>query len=492
LKVLLVYPEFPDTFWSLKYAIRFISKKSAYPPLGLLTVAAMLPQNWHKKLIDMNVKRLKNSHIKWADIVFIGAMSLQYEPAKRVVQRCKKAGVRVVAGGPLFTALPDKFEDIDYLVLDEAEVTLPKFLDHFSRGNPERIYTSKERPGLERTPLPLWELIDKKQYSSMNIQYSRGCPFNCEFCEITVLYGHKPRLKSAKQVVAELESLYTAGWRGSVFFVDDNFIGNKEVLKNDVLPAMIKWSEEKSYPFTFHTEASINMADDERLIDMMVSAGFDTVFIGIETPNQESLTECGKHQNKNRDLLSCVDFIQRHGLQVQGGFILGFDSDPDTIFDTLIKFIQSSGIVVAMVGLLNAPRGTRLFQRLCNENRITSDITGNNTDFSMNFIPRMDFNKLTEGYRKVVNTIYSPKNYYKRVKDFLSKDAGIKHCGAIEANGVTAFIKSIFKLGILGKERRYYWKLVLSTLFNKPSLVPAAVTFAICGYHFRKIYGLRL
>lgn len=491
MKVLLVYPEFPDTFWSLKYAIRFISKKSAYPPLGLLTVAAMLPANWYKKLIDMNVQRLDDSHLKWANLVFISAISLQYESVKRIVQRCKKAGVRIVAGGPLFTAWPEKFDDIDYLVLNEAEVTLPQFLKCFLQGNPGHIYTSQERPELDKTPLPLWELIDIKNYSSMNIQYSRGCPFNCEFCEIIVLYGHKPRLKSVKQVITELDSLYSIGWRGSVFFVDDNFIGNKEVLKKDILPAMIEWSKVKSHPFAFHTEASINITDDDELMSMMVEAGFDTVFIGIETPCNDSLSECSKHQNQNRNLLNCIDNIQRHGLQVQGGFILGFDSDPDNIFDILIRFIQNSGIVVAMVGLLNAPRGTKLFQRLNNENRITSDVTGNNTDFSMNFIPRMDFNKLAEGYKKVVNTIYDPKNYYRRVTDFINKSAcNNKHCGAIEANGITAFLKSIYKLGIVGKERRLYWKLVLGTLFKRPSLVPTAVTFAICGYHFRKIYKI--
>ncbi len=491
MKILLVYPEFPDTFWSLKYAIRFIRKKSAYPPLGLLTVAAMLPQNWQKKLIDMNVQSLKDSHINWANLVFISAMSLQHESVKRIVQRCKNAGVRIVAGGPLFTAWPEKFDDIDYLVLNEAEITLPSFLNDFMQGNPNSVYTSDEHPDLDATPLPLWELIDLKKYSSMNIQYSRGCPFDCEFCEIIVLYGHKPRLKSAIQVISELESLYFAGWRGSVFFVDDNFIGNKEALKKSILPAMIEWSKQKAHPFVFHTEASINIADDDELMQMMADAGFNMVFIGIETPCDESLTECSKHQNQNRDLLSCIDNIQRHGLQVQGGFILGFDSDPDSIFDILIRFIQKSGIVVAMVGLLNAPRGTRLFKRLQNEHRITSDITGNNTDFSMNFIPRMNFNKLIDGYRKVVNTIYSPKYYYSRIKDFLNKDTvSNKRCGAIEASGVIAFIKSIFKLGILGKERRWYWKLILGTLFKRPSQVPAAVTFAICGYHFRKIYKI--
>lgn len=491
MKVLLLYPPFPDTFWSLKYAIRFLFKKSAYPPLGLLTVASMLPAEWQIRLIDMNTQKLLDKHIKWADMVFISAMSLQYEAVQKLVLRCEKAGVHTVAGGPLFTACPEKFNKIDHLVLGEAEITLPLFLNDFLKGSAMHMYTSEEKPDLSITPIPNWKLAHMKKYASMNIQYSRGCPFDCEFCEITVLYGRKPRLKSAVQVVAELDSLYSSGWRGSVFFVDDNFIGNKNRLKEDVLPAIIDWSQKYAYPFVFHTEASINIADDEELMDMMVKAGFDMVFIGIETPCQDSLTECGKHQNQNRDLIASIDKIQKKGIQVQGGFILGFDSDPESIFETVTQFIQQSGIVVAMVGLLNAPRGTKLFRRLKNENRIISDMSGNNTDFTTNFKTRMDLDRLSDGYRAVISTIYAPKNYYDRIIEYLNKtDKKQNHSSQVDMSGIAALIRSIFKLGIFGKERRYYWKLIFRTMLRKPSQIPQALSFAICGYHFRKIYKL--
>ena len=491
MKVLFLYPPFPDTFWSLKYAIRFLFKKSAYPPLGLLTVASMLPSTWQVKLIDMNTQRLFDKHLKWANLVFISAMSLQFEAISKIVTRCKKAGAHIVAGGPLFTAWPEKFDDIDYLVLDEAEITLPLFIEDFHKGSAKHMYTSNDKPDLSLTPVPRWDLVNMKQYSSMNIQYSRGCPFDCEFCEITVLYGRIPRLKSAQQIVTELDSLYTHGWRGNVFFVDDNFIGNKKILKEQVLPAIIEWSHIHDRPFTFHTEASINMADDEELMDLMVKAGFDMVFIGIETPCQDSLAECGKRQNQNRDLISCIDRIQKKGLQVQGGFILGFDNDPESIFDMVTRFIQQSGIVVAMVGLLNAPRGTKLYNRLNTENRILSDMSGNNTDYSTNFETKMDFCKLTDGYKAVVNKIYAPDNYYSRIQAYLNKTNGIhKVRSQVDMAGIAAFIRSIFQLGIFGKERRCYWKLVWHTLLHTPSQISQAVSFAICGYHFRKIYKI--
>ncbi len=492
MKILLIYPKFPDTFWSFKYALKFISKKASFPPLGLLTVAAMLPETDEKKLIDMNVDKLHESHLKWADFVFISAMSLQDESVRSIIARCKKVGVKIVAGGPLFTAWYDKFNDVDFLVLNEAEITLPLFLDDLKKGNPKHIYTSDKFPDIKTTPKPLWNLISIKKYSSMNIQYSRGCPFNCEFCDIIVLYGHTPRLKNAEQIIDELQSLYDIGWKGSVFFVDDNFIGNREKLKKSVLPAIIDWSKKHEYPFTFQTEASINLSDDVYLMQLMVEAGFDMVFIGIETPNEASLSECNKYQNKNRNLLECINKIQGQGLQVQGGFILGFDNDPYTIFDTLISFIQESGIIIAMVGLLNAPRGTKLYQRLKKEQRITSEMSGSNTDFSMNFKPKMQYDKLLEGYRSVIDTIYSPKQYYKRVMQYLSTTNQV-HCGMgrkIDFRGVLAFIKSIFKLGIFGKERVWYWKLIFHTIIRNRQQLPSAVTYAIYGYHFRKIYKI--
>jgi len=339
MKILLVYPQYPDTFWSFKHALKFVSKKAAFPPLGLLTVAAMLPGEWEKKLVDMNVTRLTDDDIKWADYVFISAMVVQQNSVKEVITRCKGLNTRIVAGGPLFTTGYEDFDRVDHFVLGEAEVTLPLFLEDLEKGRARHVYASDTRPEISKTPIPLWSLINMKVYSSMNVQYSRGCPFNCEFCDIILLNGHKPRTKDREQLLAELEELYRRGWRDSVFIVDDNFIGNKKKLKLEILPAIIEWRKGKKYPFPLFTESSINLADDEELMKLMVAAGFNTVFIGIETPNEESLVECAKLQNQNRDLVASVKKIQNYGMEVQGGFIVGFDSDPPNIFKDQINFI---------------------------------------------------------------------------------------------------------------------------------------------------------
>jgi radical SAM superfamily enzyme YgiQ (UPF0313 family) len=489
MKILLVYPSYPKTYWSFYYALKFISKKASFPPLGLITIAAMLSPHWEKKLIDMNVAPLKDKDLLWADYVFISAMAIQADSTKRVIERCKKLGTKIVAGGPLFTCDKDKFDDVDHLILNEGELTLPEFIKDIENGSPKHIYTSDKWADIETTPTPLWKLIKKNKYATMNIQYSRGCPFNCDFCNITSLYGHLPRTKSREQLISELEALYNTGWRGGVFFVDDNFIGNKKKLKDDILPAIIKWMKERKQPFSFLTEASINLSDDIELMRLMVEAGFKTVFVGIETTNEDSLLECNKLQNKNRDLIKCVKKIQKSGLQVQGGFIVGFDNDNINVFDKLVSFIQESGIVAAMVGLLNAPKGTRLHKRLSDEGRLLNEISGDNTDFTMNFVPKMNYDTLIKGYKKIVDTIYSPKQYYKRIKVFLKEYSPSKfNINHFHISYITAFFRSIVRLGILGQERLYYWKLFLWTLFRKPRMFGVAVTLSIYGFHFRKVY----
>jgi len=489
MNILLVYPEYPDTFWSFSYALKFTSKKAAYPPLGLLTVAAMLPPEWDKRLVDMNVRKLKDKDLLWADHVFLSAMSIQKESVKAVLARCKEFGVTVVAGGPLFSNDYEEFGDVDHLVLNEAEITLRPFLNDLKEGRPKPLYVSVEKADVTKTPIPLWELINMRHYSSMNIQYSRGCPFDCEFCNITSLYGRVPRTKDSGQLIAELEKLYSLGWREGVFFVDDNFIGNRKKLKDTILPSLIRWMEERRRPFYFSTEASINLADDEDLMRMMARAEFITVFVGIETPNEESLIECAKAQNRNRDLIASVKKIQDFGLEVQAGFIVGFDRDPASIFEKMITFIQESGIVTAMVGLLNAPRGTRLYERLVTENRLLKTSTGDNTDLSMNFVPKMSYEKLITGYRQIIETIYSPKHYYTRVKRFMKDYRPVqKKVVQLRYSYWKAGLKSVFILGMLGKERFYYWRLVFWSLFRKPKLLPMAVTFSIYGFHFRKIF----
>ena len=493
MKILFVYPQYPDAFWSFKYALRFISKKAAFPPLGLLTVAAMLPEEWQKKLVDMNITTLTDEDIKWADYVFISAMIAQQESVKEVIARCGELHTKMVAGGPLFTTGYEQFNlgDVDHLVLGEAEDTLPLFLEDLQKGCAQHIYESSEHPEITKTPVPLWELIDMGKYASMNVQYSRGCPFNCEFCDIVILDGHRPRTKDKSQLIAEFEALYGQGWRSSIFIVDDNFIGNKRKLKEETLPAMVEWSQKRKYPFRFFTEASINLADDEELMQLMTKAGFDTVFVGIETTNEESLVECSKVQNVNRDLVASVKKMQNYGLEVQGGFIVGFDSDPVSIFKSQINFIQKSGIVTAMVGLLNAPPGTRLYHRLKKENRLLPYGSGDNTDGTMNFIPKMNQETLITGYKNVVKTIYSAKPYYERIKTFLEEYKPQKPRKAAEGKihfyEIKALIKSMWVLGVKEKGRRHYWGLFSSTLLRKPRLFPLFVTLTVYGFHFRKV-----
>jgi radical SAM superfamily enzyme YgiQ (UPF0313 family) len=489
MKILFVYPRYPDTFWSFRHALKFISKKANFPPLGLLTVAAMLPAEWEKRLVDLNIKALEDADIKWADFVFISAMVVQKDSAKEVIARCNKLNTSVVAGGPLFTTGYEEFEGIDHFVLGEGEVTLPRFLADLAEGQPRHIYTSDERPDISKTPVPLWSLIDMKNYSAMSLQYSRGCPFDCDFCDIIVLNGHKPRTKEKQQMVGELEALYRHGWRGSLFIVDDNFIGNRRKLKAETLPAMIEWSKKNKYPFTFFTETSIDLADDTELMDLMAEAGFNRVFIGIETPNEDSLMECHKLQNRNRDLAASVKKIQNHGFEVQGGFIIGFDSDPASIFRKQINFIQNTGIVTAMVGLLNAPKGTKLYQRLKKENRLLKDMSGDNMDFSINFVPKMKYETLVTGYKHVLDTIYSPRHYYERVVAFLKEYKPRKTAGLsqLRFSHIFSFIKTIWFLGITNKGRRYFWRLLISTLLRRPRHFALSIGLSVSGFHFRKV-----
>ncbi len=491
MRVLLVYPRYPETFWSFKYALRFINKKAAYPPLGLLTVAALLPGDWEKRLVDLNVRPLRDEDLAWADYVFISAMAVQRESAREVIARCKSLGVKVVAGGPLFTMEPEEFPEVDHLVLNEAEATLPQFLADLAAGRPQRVYTATSFPDLASAPVPLWDILNMKDYAVMSVQFSRGCPYDCEFCNITSLYGRKPRLKTTAQFLQELDALYARGWRGTVFIVDDNFIGNKKALKDEVLPALIAWMEARDHPFCFLTETSVNLADDEELLDLMRRAGFTHVFVGIETPEEQSLKECRKSPNVNRDLLAAVKKIQNYGLQVSAGFIVGFDSDTPSVFERQIRFIQQSGIVTAMVSLLNAPRGTRLFERLKRERRLLYRFTGNNTDLSLNFIPRMHPRRLLEGYKKVVTFIYSPGPYYERVLEFFKEFRPLKRkrLKMFRLCYLSALFKAMFYLGVLEKGRRHYWKLLLKTLWKYPRFLPEAVTFAIYGFHFRKLFS---
>jgi radical SAM superfamily enzyme YgiQ (UPF0313 family) len=491
MKILLLYPEYPDTFWSFKHALKFISKKAANPPLGLLTIAPLLPSEWEKKLIDMNVEKLSNKDILWADYVFIGAMSIQLNSALELIKKCKSFERKIVAGGPLFTEDYEKFEMVDHLVLNEAEITLPQFLSDLENGTPKQIYRTAEYADVTLSPIPDYSLIKKSKYSSISIQYSRGCPFNCDFCDITALLGHKSRIKTSAQIIGELENIYNRGWRENIFFVDDNFIGNKPILKKELLPDIIKWMNTHKNPFAFTTEASVNLSDDKELMGLMTKAGFATVFIGIETPQEAGLIECNKIQNKNRNLLESIKKVQQAGMEVHGGFIVGFDSDLPTIFKQQIEFIQKSGIVSAMIGLLNAPTKSRLYQKLIIEGRILNKMSGDNTDSSTNIIPKMNIADLKAGYFEVLRGIYNGKPFYERVRHFLSNfEPQVKNKTKMNFNKIMALVKSIFIIGIYDSNRKYYWHLFFWSLFKRPKLFPLAITYSIYGYHFKRVFKM--
>jgi radical SAM superfamily enzyme YgiQ (UPF0313 family) len=490
MKALLVYPAIPETFWNFKHILKFIHKKAAHVPLGLVTIGAMLPKTWDLKLVDMNVQPLADKLIRWADVVLIGAMVVQKESVRQVIEKCRSFGKKIIAGGPLFTSAAEDYPDVDHLVLNEAEITLPPFLEDFEKGCAKRVYTSQEKPDITTlTPAPRWDLIKMRHYACMSVQYSRGCPFDCEFCDIVNLNGRKPRVKTNQQMIGELEILYNRGWRGRVFIVDDNFIGNRTKVKS-FLRDLAPWQKARDYPFTLFTEASVNLAQDQELMKLMTDAGFDSVFLGLETPEENCLAECGKHQNISMDLLEAVKTIQRNGMEVMGGFIIGFDNDPPNIFERQIKFIQNSGVMKAMIGLLNAIPGTRLHQRLKDEGRLMEDCTGDNCDGSINFMPRMDLATLREGYQSVLDYIYSPKEYYQRVLNFLEEYKPMRR-KKISWLEIVAFFNSVIYLGILdkGMNKIYYWKLFIrAAIFHRRSF-GEAISYAIFGYHFRKLLG---
>jgi radical SAM superfamily enzyme YgiQ (UPF0313 family) len=448
-----------------------------------------LPKSWNRKLVDLNIESLHEPDLLWADYVMISAMSVQSKSVNEIIAKCKKSEKKIIAGGPLFTAEYESYPMVDHLILNEAEITLQPFLDDLIVGNPKRIYTSESFADVKETPIPDYSLLNTSDYASLSIQYTRGCPFNCDFCDITALFGKKVRAKTTEQIIAELNNLNKLGFDGSLFFVDDNFIGNRRVLKKDLLPAIINWMDENNHPFHFLTEASVNLADDEELMQMMVKAGFAKVFVGIETPDEASLAECSKTQNNNRDLIETIKKIQSFGMEVSAGFIVGFDNDTSTIFQRQIDFIQKSGIISAMVGLLNAPRKTRLYERLNKEGRILTDFDGDNTNFALNFIPKMNKDELLEGYQKILDGIYSCQPYFERVKKFLVDfEPKVKNQTKVNLQKIKALLRSIVILGVIDEGRKYFWKLFFWSLFKKPQVFSLAITYAVFGFHYRKVF----
>ncbi len=487
MKALLINPEFPDTYWSFRHALSFDGKRSAYPPLGLLTVAAMLPQSWEKRLVDMEVRRLKRSDIEWADIVLVTAMLVQKEALHRVVDNCKSLGKRVMVGGPYVSTSTETLPNADHIFIGEAETTLPQFFQDLERGEAKPIYRAAERPPLSLTPVPEFTLAELKRYAAMSVQYSRGCPFQCEFCDIIEIYGRVPRTKSNQQILAELDELKRLGWRGTVFVVDDNFIGNKRNVKK-LLPELAAWQERNDHPFSLLTEASVNLADDDSLLATMRTAGFHRVFLGIETPVEESLKEAQKSQNRG-NLLEAVKKIQSYGMEVMGGFIVGFDHDPADIFERQINFIRDSAIPLAMVGLLTALPDTQLWRRLKNEGRLLAESCGNNTSDSLNFIPKMDPAVLVEGYRSVLRTIYNSSEYYQRALECLRRVSGSapEPSSYSVVGGMMALSRIIIKLGVIDRERKEFWRFLRCSLTEHREQFAHSMRLAAMGYHFRKL-----
>jgi radical SAM superfamily enzyme YgiQ (UPF0313 family) len=491
MKILLIYPQYENTFWNLKKVLNLMGKKAAYPPLGLLTIASFLPEKWEKRLIDMNCEHLKDEHISGADYIMISSIVGQKKSTRKIVDRVHKLGKKIIAGGSLFTTGWKEFSDIDTIVLGEAEDIMSGLIRDIENKSLKKIYSKKSFPEIDKTPIPSWELVDLSYYNSICIQLSRGCPFNCEFCDVVHLNGRTPRVKNKEQILAELDSLYNIGWRAGVFFVDDNFIGNKILLKDKLLPAIAAWQKERKYPFTFSTQASINISDDKELMDLMIGAGFSTVFIGIETTDPEGLKECGKHHNRNRDILASVKTMQNAGFEVNAGFILGFDSDKITVFENQIDFIQKSGIIGAMVGLLNVSPKSRLHKRLKKEDRLIDSNRSKDQGSELNelnFIPKMKVETLLDGYDKVLTSIYSPQFYFARIRTFLREFRPKKlRASKISLYHLRGLFSSLWFLGIKESGRHYYWSLLFWSLFRRPGLLPYAIGLPLGLLHFRTL-----
>lgn len=484
MRVLLVEPRTPDTFWSFRNALPFVGKRASNPPLGLLTFAGLLPRAWELKVVDLNCRPLPAADVQWADYVLVSAMLAQRDSLLEVIATCRAAGKPMIGGGPLFTAEAADNPGVDHVVVGEAEETAAALVADLEAGRVRPLYEAPRYPDLSLTPLPRWDLIDLREYATMSVQSCRGCPFDCEFCDVVALNGHKPRYKTPERFLAELDALRERGWRGQTFLVDDNFVGDPRRCK-ELLRAMIGWRRATRARMTFLTEASVNMAEDPELLRLMVEAGFKKVFLGIETPSAESLQECHKTQNLRSDLPTAVRRIQHAGLEVMGGFIVGFDSDRPDIFQRQFEFIQSAGVVTAMVGMLQAIPRSRLYRRLAGEGRLLGDGGGDNTKATFNFVPKLDREYLLENYRLLMRRLYEPNAYYRRARTLLANHRSRGPRAHLSRSDLQALAKSLWWMGIRERGRRAYWRFLTTTLLQHPDRLGLAVTLAITGRHFR-------
>lgn len=490
MKALFISPEFPETFWTLRHAIKFLGLKAGSPPLALLTVAAMLPKDWDKKLVNLNVEPLTAEHLAWADIAFISAMEIQAQGADVVIRRCRAAGVKICAGGVHFSTAEAHFEPVDHLFIGEVEETLPVFLEDLAQGKALPQYRAPRFPELVRSPLPAWELLDNSKYAYMLVQVCRGCPHDCDFCHVIVLYGRLPRYKAPDQVLAELQGLYDRGWRGLLSFADDNFICHHGKAK-EILRALGRWQAAHGYPFIFQAQVSLEVVDDREVLPLMAQAGFAGLFLGIETPDPAALKECNKSQNLNRDLVAAVHTIQAYGIEVIGGFIVGFDSDSANVFSRQAAFIEEAAIPTAMVNLLAAPPGTRLWRRLDAEGRLLGDADGNTAmnDGCLNFIPKIGRELLLDGYKALLGQLFEPEPYYRRVLTFLSHYRPNPYLPTRPPTfrEIVGAVKIIFELGLKEPGRLDFWSFLVRLLRHHSELFPVGMNLAAMGFHFRII-----
>lgn len=487
--ILLVYPEIPDTYWSYRHAVRFAGKKALIPPLGLLTVAAMVPEGYECRLVDMNVEELTDEDLEWADMLMISAMIVQKPSMEEVIRRSKGADLPVVVGGPYATSCHDEIDGVDHFILDEGELTIPAFFRDLAQGTPQRMYRAEGRARMEETPVPRFELCDLSLYTTLPVQFSRGCPFDCEFCDIVSLFGHKPRTKPPAHILRELDYAYELGFRGAVFIVDDNFIGNKRCTL-ELLGELKQWQEARGYPYRFSTEASIDLAAKDDLLNAMADVGFNMVFIGLETPDEGSLAATGKVQNLKGDVKEAVRKIQRLGIEVTAGFIIGFDTDPPDIFQRQVEFIQELAVPTAMVGLLMALPNTRLWNRLQAEGRLRGLSSGDNTHHTeLNFVTMLPESLLEEGYRYVLSRVYDPRRYFDRAFRFLkmhpptSVDHETRAREPIKWEQLAAFGRSLLFQTFSRYGVWYLWYLIRAIVV-RPKRIVRAVTLAVQGHHY--------
>ncbi|MBO6622863.1 MAG: B12-binding domain-containing radical SAM protein [Balneola sp.] len=492
MKILFVNPDMPVTCWTMDKEVDLAGYDALFPPLGLLTVAALLPEEWDKKLVDLNIESLEDRDILEADYVFIGGMNVQEVSMREVISRAKKLNKPIVAGGPLLTHEYERFPEIDYLVLNEAEITLPLFLEDLEKGEPKKIYTTSEFADVHETPLPLWHLAKLDRYGANLIQYSRGCPYMCDFCDVTSLFGRRPRTKTAEQIIRELDSIPDIESFGIIFFADDNLIGNKKLVKQELLPELKTWQDNRKTKIMLATQLTITLADDDEMMTQMLEAGFGMVFIGLETPDEDTLALCRKKQNTKRNLIDNVKYLQTSGFEVMAGFILGFDNDDEGVFDRQIEFIQESGIVMCIIGLLNAPPGTELHERMERENRLLDQ----NWFFegATNIAPKMDSKVLMDGFNRTVTYLYNGEGFYNRVIKFLSMyEKPAIHKKTKPTNSFRKYVRAsiliIYRLGIKNFDRKYFWKALLWSLKNKPRHMPVAAHLYARGFHFREVYS---